>query len=116
MWCPNIKHLKADGFEFVNAAFEVRFQGVVRFVIELDQESINDSAVASFGYASSEIDSDLPPQDSLTEWERLHSLIIDADSCWLTVVFGSVRVDAVEPLAFELMKRDPRFEIPWAQD
>jgi hypothetical protein len=40
-------------------------------------------------------------------------LIIEADLFNLMVVFTSIGIEAKEPVATELMRRDPRYEFPF---
>jgi len=116
IWCPNIKRLSADGFDFVNVLFRVHCAGVSRFAVERDRESASDIADsnAPAKYISSEIDTalDIAASAAAQTWDAPHSLIIDAGDRWIVLVFASISVEAAEAAAFALMESDPRFEVP----
>jgi hypothetical protein len=115
--CPNIKRTDGADFEFVNALFDVQYLGVKSFLVESDDDRSTDTSRGSLTYSTCEIETATEVSDRCTDGAlQLHSLIIDAEDAWLTLVFEDLRVDAVEPLAFDLICADRRFEVPWASE
>lgn len=114
--CPNVKFHHGEGFQFVNVDYQVVMHRVECLSIQRreGEPSLGVSG-ATFGYA--EIDT---CEEEIVEVERrtgdpFHSLIIEADLLHLLVVFGYIHVEAREPVATELLRRDPRYEFPFVE-
>lgn len=117
IWCPNIKRSKGAGdFDFVSALFHARFFGVSRFTAEIDEHT--DAVAGPATYLAGEIetlvDESSPPGDDSDR--AMHSLIVETDRFWMSILFRSLSVEPVEPVAFQLMCSDAKFLIPWSID
>ncbi|HEY6873935.1 MAG TPA: hypothetical protein VI298_14515 [Geobacteraceae bacterium] len=115
IWCPNIKrYVTEQDYEYVNAKFICTFQSLKWFVLESDEDESATSGGKAY-FLSSEINTldDQMKKYSVPEDEyEMSSLIIELDSGYMSLVFWSMRVEAVEPLAFSLMLSDKQHEVP----
>lgn len=124
IWGPNIKYWKdPHTYEYCSVEFQVVFADVVVFEIHIEKvnasnDPLHDRA-RSTQYLYGEIESlsdDIARYDTMYASDELqfHSLVFQTVPCdrWYTLIFADVSVWAKESVAFELMTRDPRYEIP----
>lgn len=123
IYSPNIKYFRTqDEFEFINVDFCCTFNDVPYFNIETPSRP-NDNSVDYFvfeeiTFLSSEINSleDLISAYSKAYDENFYSLIIellgDSNKFYLKMVFSNLTVIPKEPLAFNLMLDNKKYEMP----
>jgi hypothetical protein len=124
IWGPNIKFWKRNQeYEYINCKFHVVFTNVVMFDMHVEKyDSYNDPlhyGPQTVQYLSGEINSlakEIDEYNTMYKDDDLqfHSLIFETLPCerWYRLVFSDIRVWAEEEVAFEMMTRDPRYEIP----
>ena len=128
--CPNVKYMLAPGeapvhgvtrgrggdFEFVNVSYEIQLFDVYRWVVMQGSEKLPRNRQGP-QFLSAEIDTEealIAEATKATDDEEHHSLIIEADLYDMIVIFHSLYVEPSEPVATELMMRDPRYQFPLA--
>jgi hypothetical protein len=114
--CPNVKYLHAGDFEFVNVSYEIQLFDVCRWVVMQGSEKLPRNRQGP-QFLSAEIDTEealIVEATQATDDEEHHSLIIEADLFDMIVIFHSICVEPSEPVATELMMRDPRYQFPLA--
>jgi hypothetical protein len=114
IWCPNIKRYVVEhDYEYVNAKFLCRFQGLRWFSLENDEDEGHGGGKAYF--LSSEIntlDEEIRKYSVPEDEYEMNSLIIELDSGYMCLVFCSLSVEAIESLAFSMMLSDKQHEVP----
>lgn len=124
---PNIEvHGAGDEFRFINVGFTLRFQCVDFFQINTDEADRTDLIT----YLDAEVDTladlmaaarkrwyEQNPDYESDKLPEFHSLLImTLQSLSIAIVFQSLSVDPDEPMAFEMMLRDPNFKVPIRDD
>ena len=124
IWGPNIKFRKDEqNHEYLCCKFHVRFIDVVLFDMKLEKaDRYNDplhNGSDDVQYVYGEIDGlteEINHYNVMYKADGLffHSLVFETLPCWqwYKLVFSDVRIRAEENLAFEMMKRDLRYEVP----
>jgi hypothetical protein len=124
IWGPNIKRWNdQQQYEYLSIAFRVMFTNVVVFDMHIEKYDAHNDPLhygpRSIQYLYGEIDSvseDITLYDRMYESDdlRFHSLVFQTVPCerWYKLIFSDVSVRAKEPVAFALMRRDTRYEIP----
>lgn len=114
--CPNIKRkLTEHDYEYVNAKFICRFLGVRWFALEHDveEESIQECRAYFLSSEINSLDEFIEKySDHEDDYGEMSSLIIELNSGFMDIVFRTMRVEAVEPLAFSLMLTDVHHDVP----
>lgn len=127
--CPNIEARQADGdFDYLNVGFTCRFQGVVFFQMDSDDEDLSEADLSiqdlQYQYAEADTLTERMKEAQLRwrgsgedeaedEKPEFHSLIIMTDQAIsISLVFQSLMVEPDEPIAFELMLRSGDFKVP----
>ena len=114
---PGAKRGYASDFEFVNVAFEIQLFDVYRWAVLQGSEKLSRNREGP-QFLSAEIDTEdaliAEATQATDDEEEHHSLIIEADLYDMVVIFQSIGVQPLEPVATELMMRDPRYRFPLA--
>jgi hypothetical protein len=112
--CPNVKFHHDKKFRFVNVDYRVVLNDVEYLTIERrdGNPAVNIPGV-TFGYAEIETCEEEIAGAARRTGDRYHSLIIETELFNLMAVFSYIGVEAKEPVATELMRRDPRYEFPF---
>ena len=124
IWGPNIKYWKGQPeYEYCSVEFQVEFADVVVFEMRIEKynawnDPLHDSS-RLVQYDAGEIES---LSDDIAHYNRMyaadelqfHSLVFQTVPCerWYKLIFADVSVWAKESVAFDLMRRDTRYEIP----
>jgi len=128
--CPNVKYMLppaeapvhgakrgyASDFEFVNVSYEIQLFDVYRWVVMQGREKLPRNRQGP-QFLGAEIETEealIAEATQATDDEEHHSLIIETDLYDMIVIFHSIGVEPSEPVATELMMRDPRYQFPLA--
>jgi hypothetical protein len=114
--CPNVKRFSApDTFDFVNVGFRVVIDDVWSMTLHVVDDDGNRDTFTQFWAAEIDTEEDGIQAASVSRDDVHHSLTIHTSRFWLTVVFGYMSVEPLEPAATNLMLADPRYVFPFAK-
>lgn len=115
--CPNIKRLyPGDRYSYLNASFRCAFSGVYRLTIQTYECDSSPPELGTLDFMGAEIEAEqeLIAAATAETGDEHHSLLMDAGECSIAIVFQSIGVYPLEPLAFAALLDDERFVIPLA--
>jgi hypothetical protein len=113
--CPNVKRFDDSGkFEFVNVPYRIVIDDVWRADMQIEDDGETSDWV-SFLAAEIETEDEAIAAASASRDDEYHSLILHTSRFWLTLVFGYIDVQPLEPAATDLMLADSRYVFPFTR-
>jgi hypothetical protein len=121
---PNIRWIRGDTLEYLNAEFIVDFRALTSLRFERTRDGADSSTrldwlsePLTFRYAEINTAPEVSANPNCYEeqGENLDSLMIEfcgSTSAWIEVTCAQIDVRPLEPVAFALMEADPAFRMP----
>jgi len=117
--CPNIEHVTPGGGDFISMVFRCEFDRVFNLFVGYPISELNgfsDRSDFKYRYAEINGESEIIEKIRSKTGDEFFSIVIETSSTeeYIALIFGELRVEALEPGAFALIRYNSEFKVPLA--